>query len=279
MKPISPMSSSYHGKLQAVALALESIVNKKPLINNRTVHILIVCQSVVHTLANGTADGNYGKTVRRIQDYVTVLYNREVKIYVFWTAGHIDLPGNDIADQLAKQVALGASSLITDEPLSQSEAKALIKKSNLSHWQRRWDNGDNARFTYNLFPKIKIGNYKSLGSRAVDTKLIRLRTGFSLLNEHMNNIFPLIYPTPDCECDTGRASVQHFIAECPSYKLARAHLLHKIELVFIKNNVPINNRFINIQVLLGQPAHLTEPTIVQLQALVANFVQATGATI
>ena len=194
-------------------------------------------------------------------------------------AGHIDLPGNDIADQLAKQAALEASSLNSDEPLSQSEAKALIKKVNLLHWQRRWDYGDKARFTYNLFPKVKLGGYKSLGSRSVDTKLIRLRTGFSLLNEHMNKIFPLFYPTPDCECDTGRASVQHFIAECPLYKIAREDLLDNIELVFIKNNVPTNNRFINMQVLLGQPAHLTQRTIVQLQALVANFVQATGANI
>ena len=62
-------------------------------------------------------------------------------------------------------------------------------------------------------------------------------------------------------------------------KIACAHLLDNIETVFIKNNVPTNNRFIDMQVLLGQPAHLTQLTIAQLQALVANFVQATGAII
>ena len=80
---------------------------------------------------------------------------RAVKIQVFWTAGCIDLPGNDVADRLAKQAAFEASFLKDNESLSQSEAKAIIQKVNLLHWQRRWDNGKTGRFTYNLFPKIR----------------------------------------------------------------------------------------------------------------------------
>ena len=84
---------------------------------------------------------------------------RAVKIQVFWTAGCIDLPGNDVAERLTKQAAFEASFLKDNESLSQSEAKAILKKVNLLHWQRRWDNGKLADLPITYSPKSEQNRF------------------------------------------------------------------------------------------------------------------------
>ena len=58
---------------------------------------------------------------------------------------------------------------------------SITKKLSLNRWQKRWNTATTGRFTYDLFPKTRESNYKSVGTRANDIKLNRLRSGTSLL--------------------------------------------------------------------------------------------------
>jgi hypothetical protein len=81
-----------------------------------------------------------GNVLRNIQYSLNLLTQRNITINIFWTIGHINLPGNDAADTLAKEAACEVSILPdshTSEPLALSEAKNLIKKVNINRWQKK----------------------------------------------------------------------------------------------------------------------------------------------
>ena len=279
LHPISQKSSSYHGELYAILLTLEATVNKYPPIYNRKLHIITDCQSAVLATINCDVSGNYGCILDRIKLLLNELTQRKVDLQIFWTAGHINLAGNDLADSLAKEAATLATTIVDSAPLSLSEAKTIIKKHCLRKWQQRWDRAETGRFTYNLYQNVRTSGFKFTGNRAAAIKLIRLKTGCTLLNDYMNRILPQFYTTPNCSCELSRATIEHFLFECKLHNAHRTLLFDSIELIFIKNNVPAYNRFINMQVLLGHPSHLPQSVVAQLQAPVVNFILATGADI
>ena len=278
-RAISRRSSSYHGELQAIFLALEAIANKNPPVYNRRAHLITDCQSAVHAVTNCAVDGNYGLLLSKIQQCVNLLNTRKVEVCIFWTAGHINLPGNDIADSLAKEAAVNAATSDTSEPISHSEAKTIIKNLNCLRWQKRWDSCTTGRFTYDLYPSVKEGGYKTVCNRATEIKLIRLKTGTCLLNYHMNKVLPEIYTSANCECNTDRGTVHHFLFDCTLHNEQRTKLFHNIEKIFMKNDIPAKNSFIDLQVLLGQASHLPQAARSQINTSVANFVRATEVNI
>ena len=279
IKPVSANSSSYHGELQAILLALQAVAQRTPPMHDKKVHIITDCQSAVHATANCLDSQNHGHVLCRIKDFVKVLLNCNIRVHIYWTAGHINLCGNEIADTLAKEAATLASIGSHDEPISLSEAKASIKKLNCKRWQRRWDLADSGRHTHELFPTVSEGGYKSPGNRASETKLNRLRTGSSLLKDHMHKILPNFYPSPNCDCGLSRCTIEHLLFNCALHNDLRINLFENIEILFHKYNVPTHKRLINTQVLLGRPDFLPKPIITQLQTQVALFLQATGVSI
>ena len=65
--------------------------------------------------------------------------------------------------------------------------------------QKRWDYGRDGRYPYSLLPKVKTGGYKSFCEKVVETKIIRLQLGTTLLPEHMHKIMPELHETPYCD--------------------------------------------------------------------------------
>ena len=144
-KPVSKLSSSYHGELQAIDLALQVAQNKFPPIKNTRIHICHIvtdCQSALQASVKCNITGNFGTILNNIEQAVTNLQKRNVHTLIYWTAGHIDLAGNEMADNLAKEAAIKArDSPITNASISISEIKNCFKKEGQKRWQKRWDYG------------------------------------------------------------------------------------------------------------------------------------------
>ena len=80
--------------------------------------------------------------VHKIQDRVSALRGRYNSVQIYWTAGHINLAGNELADKLAKKGALEAkTSLDLDYYVPVSEVKNLYRKATTKRWQKRWNTG------------------------------------------------------------------------------------------------------------------------------------------
>ena len=64
---------------------------------------------------------NYAEVVRRIKDCIQQLECDGWTVSMFWTPGHADVQGNEVADRLAKDAAKEAQSLIRTPVLSQTK--------------------------------------------------------------------------------------------------------------------------------------------------------------
>ena len=160
-----------------------------------------------------------------------------------------------------------------------SEAKSITKRLSLNRWQKRWNTATTGRFTNDLFPKTRENSYKTVGIRASEIKLNRLRSGTSLLKDHMHKIMPNVYSSPLCECGMGIQTISHILLDCTLHAIPREHLFDSIETVFKQCNVSVHNRYYNLQVLLGKPEYLQVDVCNRIHHLVAKFLTATGIKI
>ncbi|KAK7088755.1 hypothetical protein V1264_022638 [Littorina saxatilis] len=112
------------------------------------------------------------------------------RVVLQWIPAHCGIPGNERADELAKEGA------VEDQPensVSFSEQKTIIKAL--------------------MRPRTNRDDYHTL-SREQQVKLIRLRTGHNRLNAHMNRKFKLA-PSPTCACGQEDQTAEHILQRCP----------------------------------------------------------------
>ena len=87
------------------------------------------------------------------------LHSRGITVHMYWTVGHVNLPGNELADRLAKEASTQSKSGESDDThIPVSEMKNILRKTLVKRWQKRWDTGIDARFSYLLIPQITQGN-------------------------------------------------------------------------------------------------------------------------
>ena len=281
-RPISKLSTSYHGELQAIDLALTTIVNKSPPLRANTVHVITDCQAALQAVLKCNITKNFGYLLKSIQDSVTDLKSRNITVKIFWTAGHVNLKGNELADTLAKEAAWLVENVDNAESIksyiSISEIKNHLRKSLVKRWQKRWSTGKDARHTHNLIPLVKVGGYKSVCERPTETKLLRLILGMTALNEHMHRIMPQFYTSPNCACDSERGTIEHYLLRCPLHTEARKDLLHEFESVCL-NNSARRNWDLKLETILSCHSDLSNDSNSRLRQAVVRYIRTTAISI
>ena len=165
-----------------------------------------------------------------------------------------------------------------DDSISSSEIKNLFRKESQKRWQKRWDCGKDARYTHSLVPKVKDGGYKNFCEKSTETKLNRLQLGTTLLKDHMHEIMPVYYESPNCDCGYDRATIEHYFLNCPLHATQRNKLINDIEYVLLKNT---KRQFwdFSLHALIGKPDDLTYEIIPQIRRAVASFIRETAISI
>ena len=279
-RAVAARSSSYHGELQAIDLALNTVQERQPEVTNQTLHILTDCQSAMHSILSMDTTGHYGYLLRQIQHSLKTLFFGSVTVKLAWTAGHINLRGNEQADAQAKKAAEEAALLTNNPyPASVSEVKTAIREGTVHKWQKRWDNTETAKWTRSLIAKVQVCKTQNVCDRKTEVKLCRLKTGATLLNDHMNKIMPDAYPTPNCSCEQGRATIDHFLTQCTLHNDFREVLLNDIELVFYTENAIPHLQVLNTETILGEHNFLSRRGNFRLQLAVAQYIKATETSI
>jgi RNase H len=112
----------------------------------------------------------------------------DLKVSIIWIPGHMDIPGNERADEGAKKAAIstqsGAASF-NHNPLK--SARNRIIKKNKSKLEHAWKNRNhNPRFLQWIITKQNVEKgpklYNRLTKRGQISQLARLRTGHCSLN-------------------------------------------------------------------------------------------------
>ncbi|GFR92486.1 RNA-directed DNA polymerase from mobile element jockey [Elysia marginata] len=121
-----------------------------------------------------------------------------------WIPGHVDIFGNDVGDQLAKEG--GMMEQIQHNP-SYNEAQTLINSALDCHWSQEHPQHNSKDATHKL-------------SRAERVTIFRLRTGHNRLKHHLFSRFR-IGVGPKCPCSANRQDAQKVLQDCPLLDDAR----------------------------------------------------------
>ena len=189
-----------------------------------------------------------------------------------WTAGHVNIEGNELADKEAKLAAGGKTSNNTALPktlrkpmkFSKSAAKQAHNEKLKNIWCGSWHKSPHAQKTTHIDPSLPSPKFLKLISnpdlsRKGASWLFQLRSGHLPLNAYLHR-FKRAASARCPACGHHKETTQHFLLDCPNYAHERWPLITGksskkrayAELVGdAKNAIPIVN-FIQATRRLGQ---------------------------
>src|SRR5579859_2012914 len=173
------------------------------------------------------------------QILISVLENIETikaltpNITLIWIPGHMEIVGNEKADEAAKEAAKSKKVDVnfTHKPLKSSRSNVInqiVKKD----WLDAWKNGkDNAKQLRRITTKAQDQEskklYNSINNRTSLAQLARLRTGHCSLNQYLHRFG--IEESPLCECgNEAIENVEHYLLHCPRYDRQRSKLRKEV---------------------------------------------------
>jgi ribonuclease HI len=157
--------------------------------------------------------------------------HENLSISVSWCPSHCGIPGNERADQLAKE----ATELERQTPFSatHSNARRRAKTSILKLWQIEWKNSPKVG-RYAIANRIKPSlnptqHFKELkNKREIFGRVIQCRTGHSYTGEFRQAFLPLSPDPTACPCDPETLETRnHILRECPRFA-QHHHILKKV---------------------------------------------------
>ncbi|XP_023233541.1 uncharacterized protein LOC111633237 [Centruroides sculpturatus] len=154
---------------------------------------------------------------------------------ILWVRGHTGVPGNEAADQLAKQAA--ASSLTPCyNKIPASKIRQWTLEFALGQWQEEWDNGSTGRLTHTFIlsvnERLKWKHFKPTFS------MTQLITGHGNFNSYLKRFHPK--NTDICPCNsTSNQNSQHYLWDCELFKQERDRLMGHV--FHAGNNWPCPN--------------------------------------
>ena len=202
-------ASIFTAELYSILKSLQVIERS----NNRKFTILCDSKSAIQKINSLYSDH---PIVSKIQDYIIMLHSRHKSICICWVPSHINIEGNERADQLAKQAAQSQGEVMYIH-YPHKDYYSVIKNSIRQKWQQSWDNVSNNKLK-SIKPDIKSWPSSKSKLRKIEVVLTRLRIGHSRLTHgHLMEQ----RPPPYCEQCIVPLTIKHIIAECPEFNTQR----------------------------------------------------------
>ena len=177
----------------------------------REVNILTDSQATFKALAKPTCSS---KTVKECMNNLNSLA-ADFKVTISWIKAHAGHPGNELADEKAKE---GAQS--DGIPIMDRETKSQLKNTINTHyqgaWASRWNNLRQCRQTKIWFQHPSKADSKVLlkQNRETFSRLVRWITGHNFLKRH-NAIIDPENPDAICRfCELEKETSSHLITDC-----------------------------------------------------------------
>lgn len=145
----------------------------------------------------------------------------QIDIHVSWVPGHMNITGNELADQAAKKKTEMQQS-ISEKYVSFSYIKRKIKESALSEWQEEYIKTNKGKF-YSQFECLsKWKAYKKTVKKKIWSAFMQLKMGHGYFKSYLVRLPG--YSTDRClVCDT-REDSEHLILHCKVTHAVREEL-------------------------------------------------------
>lgn len=176
---------------------------------------LLRSPAVTHPLA-----AEIKQSVRRIREE-----GRHVRL--FWLRAHVGTPGNERADELAKNAALNKKTLPDYSKVPVSHIRGCIREETIQKWQARYDASTMGSVTKAFLPNVRIAK-KILNAGGITSTHIQILTGHGGFASYLHRF--KLKDSPSCVCYPNcEETVWHLLLDCPRFGRERMELEIQIQ--------------------------------------------------
>lgn len=211
-------------ELHAIQMSLAVIKVDEELSTN---NVVILTDSRSSCMLISSPTGTYANTVAAIQLLLLEL-NQSRSVRIQWIKAHANIPGNEAADEAAKEAH--SKSSITVQPLCLQENQNSLYGKVRQYWEQYWIDLTNSTTTGLHLRKIRNDSMNSIQWPMVRKEaviLARLRVGHVGLNAYLARFN--MSETPNCDFCNVPEDVDHYLLHCCKYMASRMILESDVE--------------------------------------------------
>ena len=272
-KSVSLCSTSFHGELVGLDLAVESGLKAQQHSDMKCLHIFCDCRSAIKSVSSFKCLKSHNQVKTAFLEKVAELKSKHIQVNLTWVAGHVDLIPNEIADVSAKDAALKASQSKNLMPaVTKASIKAHARNWLVKRWNRAWSYGVTGRKYCELHPHVECKTLRSQLPCYLERLLLRLRSfntdlrGETLWKASLHEDFSAL-----CECGMPE-TYQHVLLDCPLLEDLRTEMEIQLMKIYSKYDVPSYQRTVDLLTMMGaEDRRLKIEVQAQLDFHIANF--------
>ncbi|KAJ2940791.1 hypothetical protein O0L34_g14908 [Tuta absoluta] len=224
---------TYSTVYQAELLALNRAVKELTKRPEKDFAILSDSMAALQTVAN--PDALHPLAIETRENIKVALDQCKV-VTLYWIKAHIGLEGNERADALAKEAAMGSKKKPDYDACPVSFVKRVIRWGTLSEWDRRYAEGETATTTKLFFPSA-VAAYSATRKIKIDKHLTQALTGHGGFSEYLTKF--RCKENPSCTCDPDKGeTIEHLLTECPTFGRKRFEIEQKLDTKINIENLP-----------------------------------------
>ena len=218
----------YNSKLYIIKIVLEVFFSRLDL-HTSELWIFSDSQASLMALKNQPNQANH-QIYKKIYYWVQKLVVKSIKIHLHWVPGHMDVYGNEKADQAAKYGAEWDEDSTKAKPLlSMSFLKRKAKEEAMGEWQSIWQKTKKNHQYQDLKtqPKWKPNPLKL--NKMTWSTITQLKLGHGYFRSYLIRLPD--YSDGNCNiCQTNQPQTPyHLIFQCSGYSESRQKTIHKLD--------------------------------------------------
>jgi len=197
----------------------------------------LICSDSLSSLESLSNCNTRNELVRRLRIKLHEMTNKGFRVTLCWVPSHCGIPGNELADQAAKNAATRPPEFV---PVPYTDWYPAIENKTWQIWAVLWS--DEIRHLKEVIKEPRKLKVRKVMNRRDEVIINRLRLGHCKAT-HSYLVEEGVKPPPMCTlCGNNVLTVKHFLIECPRLK-------YKIKHHF-------NSLIVNMEELLGDNAEI-----------------------
>ena len=179
----------------------------------KSIYVFSDCVSAINTVVSNSELNRYPDVHQKLQSLQHQLSDISAFVNLVNTPGHSGILGNDMAERIAKEAAHMISVGLMSAPseISLNDARRISEDIAQKSWQRKWNEENTGRYTYNLIQKVGT-KVTFPQERDIGVSYSRMLLHDTMLKEDSHRTGTSVSAV--CECGTEPESTEHFLLRC-----------------------------------------------------------------